>query len=116
MTDPLRRELDMVFEFEHVSLDQASATTLATVLHLHGGTPFVYQGQELGMTNAGFSSIGDYRDVESVNHYAQATAAGQEPADVLAALQRMSRDNARPRCSGTTRRTPDSAPASRGSP
>ena len=55
---------------------------MATVLHLHHGTPFVYQGEELGMTNTGFSSIGDDRDVESVNHDAQAIAAGARPCPV----------------------------------
>jgi len=151
MTDPARRELDLVLEFEHVSLDQgatkwearqlglprlkqcfarwqeglagtgwnslywnnhdqpravsrfgddgehrvASATTLATVLHLHRGTPFVFQGEELGMRNAGFTALADYRDVESINHYEAVVSAGQAPHEVLAALQRMSRDNAR---------------------
>jgi oligo-1,6-glucosidase len=65
------------------------------VLHLHRGTPYVYQGEELGMTNAPFTSIADFRDIESVNHYADAVAVGAEPAQVLAALRAMSRDNAR---------------------
>ncbi len=72
-----------------------SATMLATVLHLHRGTPFVYQGEELGMTNAPFASIDDFRDIESVNHYAEAVAAGGDPERVLAAMRRVSRDNAR---------------------
>ena len=53
-----------------------SAKALATVLHLHRGTPYVYQGDELGMTNADFDSVDDLRDVESVNHYRTAIAAG----------------------------------------
>jgi oligo-1,6-glucosidase len=73
----------------------ASAKTLATVLHLHRGTPFVYQGEELGMANPRFTSIAEYRDVESLEHHAEAVAAGQPEADVLADLQRTSRDNAR---------------------
>ena len=74
----------------------ASATALATVLHLHRGTPYVYQGEELGMTNVPFDDITALRDIESVNHYAVAVdLLGQEPAAVLAALRRMSRDNAR---------------------
>jgi oligo-1,6-glucosidase len=73
----------------------ASAKTLATVLHLHRGTPFVYQGEELGMANPRFTSLADYRDVESLSHYAEAVAAGRSPAEVLAELQRTSRDNAR---------------------
>jgi oligo-1,6-glucosidase len=72
-----------------------SATMLATVLHLHRGTPYVYQGEELGMTNMPFTSIGDFRDIESLNHYRDAVARGEAPADVLAGLRAMSRDNAR---------------------
>src|SRR3712207_7547141 len=66
---------------------------LATVLHLHRGTPYVYQGEELGMTNAPFTSIDDFRDIESLNHHAAAVAAGAAPEDVVAALRRHSRDN-----------------------
>ena len=150
-TDPARAEVDMVFQFEHVQLDQGhnkwdvkpmrltdlkaslgrwqtgleetgwnslywnnhdqprvvsrfgddgehrvrSATLLATLLHLHRGTPYVYQGEEIGMTNAPFSTIDDYRDIESVNHYRHAVAAGADPAELLAALRHRSRDNAR---------------------
>jgi oligo-1,6-glucosidase len=72
-----------------------SAKMLGTVLHLHRGTPYVYEGEELGMTNAPFRDIGDFRDIESLNHYAAAVAAGQDPEDVLAALRKMGRDNAR---------------------
>jgi oligo-1,6-glucosidase len=150
-TDPARGEVDMVFQFEHVQLDQGAtkwdvhplslrdlkaslgrwqaglaergwnslywnnhdqprvvsrfgddgayrvkaAKMLGTVLHLHRGTPFVYQGEELGMTNAPFRSIDDFRDIESLNHYAAAVAAGARPDDVLESLRAMSRDNAR---------------------
>jgi oligo-1,6-glucosidase len=72
-----------------------SATMLATVLHLHRGTPYVYQGEELGMTDAPFSCIEDFRDIESINHYREAVAHGGRPADVLASLLPASRDNAR---------------------
>jgi oligo-1,6-glucosidase len=72
-----------------------SATCLATLLHLHRGTPYVYQGEELGMANYPFTAIDDFRDVESINHYAAAIAAGQPEAGVLAGLRKMSRDNAR---------------------
>jgi oligo-1,6-glucosidase len=72
-----------------------SATCLATLLHLHRGTPYVYQGQEFGMANYPFASIDDFRDVESVNYFATAMVAGEDPIAVLAALRRMSRDNAR---------------------
>jgi oligo-1,6-glucosidase len=151
-TDAARAEVDMVFQFEHVGLDQGDtkwdirplrlldlkaslgrwqaglATTgwnslywnnhdqpravsrfgddspehrvhaaklLGTVLHLHRGTPYVYQGEELGMTNAPFASIEDFQDIESLNHYAEAVAAGADPQDVLAALRIKGRDNAR---------------------
>jgi oligo-1,6-glucosidase len=72
-----------------------SAKMLGTVLHLHRGTPYVYQGEELGMTNAPFRAIGDFRDIESLNHYAEAVAAGQPPDRVLRALRLVGRDNAR---------------------
>ena len=151
-TDPTRREVDMVFQFEHVSLDSGprgkwdvrplqlvdlkaslgrwqaglaatgwnslywdnhdqpravsrfgddgefrvvSAKMLATVLHLHRGTPYVYQGEELGMTNMPFDDPSEFRDIESINFYAAAVAAGEDSDEVLAALRVRSRDNAR---------------------
>jgi oligo-1,6-glucosidase len=151
-TDPARAELDMVFQFEHVALDQgaskwdlvpldlrllkaslnrwqvgladvgwnslywdnhdqpravsrfgsdapehrvASAKLLATVLHLHRGTPYVYQGEELGMTNTPFAGVTDFRDIESLNYHAAALAVGRDPDEVVAALRAKSRDNAR---------------------
>ena len=135
-TDPARGEVDMVFQFEHVDLDQGatkwdvapaapdrpqgarsgagrrgwpsvgwnslywnnhdqprivsrfgddgeyrvrSAKMLGTVLHLHRGTPYVYQGEELGMTNAPFAGIDDFRDIESLNHYAEARRGRRRP-------------------------------------
>ena len=72
-----------------------SATCLATLLHLHRGTPYVYQGQELGMANYPFAGVDDFRDIESVNHFGTAMVAGEDPARLLAAMRRMSRDNAR---------------------
>jgi oligo-1,6-glucosidase len=74
---------------------RASATCLATLLHLHRGTPYVYQGEEIGMANFPFHGVEDFVDVESVNHYTEAVALGRDPAEVLVALRRMSRDNAR---------------------
>ena len=68
---------------------------LGTVLHLHRGTPYVYQGEELGMTNAPFNAIDDFRDIESLNHYAEAVGHGAAPDDVLRSLRTMGRDNAR---------------------
>jgi oligo-1,6-glucosidase len=150
-TDPARGEVDMVFQFEHVSLDAGatkwdlrpfelrdlkasfgrwqaglaevgwnslywnnhdqprivsrfgddgehrvqSAKMLGTVLHLHRGTPYIYQGEELGMTNAPFATIDDFRDIESLNYYAAAVAVGHPADDVLVGLRVRSRDNAR---------------------
>ena len=73
-----------------------SATALGTLLHLHRGTPYVYQGEELGMTNAHFTRIEQYRDIESLNRYAEALHYGwASEEETLAALAAMSRDNAR---------------------
>jgi oligo-1,6-glucosidase len=151
-TDPARREVDMVFQFEHVGLDHgehkwdrrtlelvelktslarwqdgladvgwnslywnnhdqpravsrfgddspqhrvASAKLLATVLHLHRGTPYVYQGEELGMTNMPFADAGAFLDIESVNYHSTAVGGGADPVAVLEALREGSRDNAR---------------------
>lgn len=151
-TDPARAELNMVFQFEHVGLDQGpdgkfdprplrltdlkaslgrwqdgigagwnslywnnhdqpravsrfgddrpahrtrSATLLATVLHLHRGTPYVYQGEELGMANAPFASLADFRDIESLRHHREALDAGADEGRVLDGLRARGRDNAR---------------------
>jgi oligo-1,6-glucosidase len=74
---------------------ERSAKTLATVLHLQRGTPYVYQGDELGMTNYPFASIEDFRDIESVNYYNESVRLGEDPEEVLASLRAMSRDNSR---------------------
>lgn len=150
-TDPARRELDMVFQFEHVGLDHGenkfdirelrrgalaenltkwqdglkergwnslylsnhdqpravsrfgndgqfwreSATALATALHLQRGTPYIYQGEEIGMTNGVFSSIDAFRDIESLNFFAHAQEAGLDLQRVKYGIQRNGRDNAR---------------------
>ncbi|NNG34781.1 glycoside hydrolase family 13 protein [Nakamurella aerolata] len=150
-TDPRSREVDMVFQFEHVGLDHGdhkfdpqeldlrelkaslgrwqtalagvgwnslywnnhdqprvvsrfgddgkyrieSAKLLGTVLHLHRGTPYVYQGEEIGMTNAPFAGRADFRDIESINHYDEAIGAGVPESDVLTGLRAYGRDNAR---------------------
>ncbi len=74
----------------------ASAKMLGTVLHLHRGTPYVYQGEELGMTNYPFRTIADFRDIEALGQYAQATdLEGRSPEDVLTVLRARGRDNAR---------------------
>jgi oligo-1,6-glucosidase len=73
-----------------------SAKMLGTVLHLHRGTPYVYQGEELGMTNFPFHTIGDFRDIEALGQYAQAIdREGRSPEDVLTVLRARGRDNAR---------------------
>jgi oligo-1,6-glucosidase len=152
-TDPARREVDMVFQFDHVWVDRGadpwllyplrlttlkgilgrwqaglaevgwnslywnnhdqprvvsrfgddgpryrvrSAKMLGAVLHLHRGTPYVYQGEELGMTNAPFDTIADFRDIEALGQYEQAvTHEGRAPEDVLTVLRARGRDNAR---------------------
>jgi oligo-1,6-glucosidase len=154
-TDPANHELNMVFTFEHVSLDSRpdgsgkfdlaplslpvlkknlnewqvalaevgwnslywdnhdqpravsrfgddgaehrvnSAKTLATVQHMHKGTPYIYQGEELGMTNTYFSSIEQYRDIESLRYHTDALSLGMEVETVLQSLSVKSRDNAR---------------------
>jgi oligo-1,6-glucosidase len=73
-----------------------SAKMLGTVLHLHRGTPYVYQGEELGMTNHPFRTIHDFRDIEALGQYAQAVdQEGRSPEDVLTVLRARGRDNAR---------------------
>ena len=154
-TDPANHELNMVFTFEHVSLDsrpggsgkfdlaplslsalkknlnewqlaladvgwnslywdnhdqpravsrfgddsphhrENSAKTLGTVQHMHKGTPYIYQGEELGMTNTYFTAIKQYRDIESINYHAAALSLGMEVEAVLHSLSVKSRDNAR---------------------
>ena len=95
----------------------ASAKALATVLHLHRGTPYVYQGDELGMTNYPFATIEDFRDLESVNRYRTATARGDDPEDG-AGRRCATRAATTPvrRCSGTRASRPASPPARRGWP
>jgi oligo-1,6-glucosidase len=74
----------------------ASAKTLATVLHLHRGTPYVYQGDELGMANAPFTAITDFRDIQTLRYYAEAAErADTDLPALLAAMARMSRDQGR---------------------
>ena len=71
-----------------------SAKALAVVLHGLQGTPYIYQGEELGMTNAPFGPQ-DWRDLESLNAYRELCQAGTPQPQALAAVQRMARDNAR---------------------
>ncbi|MDD4850538.1 MAG: alpha,alpha-phosphotrehalase [Gemmiger sp.] len=78
-----------------VRYPKESAKMLATAIHCLRGTPFIYQGEELGMTNAGFTAIGQYVDVESLNYYHILLRQGQTPPQALAVLAARSRDNAR---------------------
>lgn len=71
-----------------------SAKALAVALHGLQGTPYIYQGEELGMTNAPFGPQ-DWRDLESLNAYRELCQAGTPQPQALAAVQRMARDNAR---------------------
>ncbi|MEI2765118.1 MAG: alpha-glucosidase [Dermatophilaceae bacterium] len=73
----------------------ASAKALATVLHLHRGTPFVYQGEELGMANHPFTAVEQIDDVESRRWADGARRRGMDETAVLASLNRRSRDHAR---------------------
>ncbi|MBK9713545.1 MAG: alpha-glucosidase [Kouleothrix sp.] len=73
-----------------------SAKLLATFLHMLRGTPYVYQGEEIGMTNVAFESIGDYRDIETLNMYREfVEERGADPQLVMAMIHAKSRDNAR---------------------
>ena len=73
-----------------------SAKLLATLVLTLRGTPTIYQGDEIGMTNAPFESIEDYRDVQALNYYREAVEEkGRDPDQVLDVLDRLSRDHAR---------------------
>ena len=74
----------------------ASAKCIATMLHMMQGTPYVYQGEELGMTNCPFGTIENYRDIESINAYRELTGTGlREKEELLDCIAYKSRDNAR---------------------
>ena len=72
-----------------------SAKMLGAAIHLMRGTPYIYQGEELGMTNAHFTAIPQYRDVESLNYYRILQQQGETEALALETLARRSRDNGR---------------------
>ncbi|MBY0091286.1 alpha,alpha-phosphotrehalase [Priestia aryabhattai] len=72
-----------------------SAKMLAATIHLMQGTPYIYQGEEIGMTNPKFSSIDEYRDVESLNVYEIKRAQGMAENEILEILKHKSRDNSR---------------------
>ncbi len=72
-----------------------SAKMLATVMHLLKGTPFVYQGEEIGMTNVPFSKIEQYRDIETLNMHRLHLEAGLSPEEFIKGANENGRDNAR---------------------
>ncbi|MFC4559936.1 alpha,alpha-phosphotrehalase [Virgibacillus kekensis] len=72
-----------------------SAKMLATTLHMMQGTPYIYQGEEFGMTNPKFDHIDKYRDVESINAHEILSQAGKSENEILEILKQKSRDNAR---------------------
>lgn len=75
---------------------ELSAKMLATCLHMMKGTPYIYQGEEIGMLNAGFQELSDYRDVESINAYHDLVEKQGVPHEkMMEYLRKSSRDNAR---------------------
>ena len=72
-----------------------SAKMLATCIHMLRGTPYIFQGEELGMTNPGYRKIGEYRDVESINYYHILLEEGKTEEEALEILGARSRDNGR---------------------
>ena len=76
---------------------EKSAKMLAICLHMMQGTPYIYQGEELGMTNVPFNSLDDYRDIETFNSYKQLVEIEKSVSheDMLRYMRKSSRDNAR---------------------
>ena len=75
---------------------EVSAKCIATCLHMMQGTPYVYQGEELGMTNTVFKSVDDFRDLESINAYRELIESGlYTKEDMFPKIAHKSRDNAR---------------------
>ncbi|MFD1040219.1 alpha-glucosidase [Virgibacillus byunsanensis] len=72
-----------------------SAKMLATCLHMMQGTPYIYQGEELGMTNVHFDSLDDYRDIELFNMYKEKKSLGWSHERIMRAIYAKGRDNAR---------------------
>lgn len=72
-----------------------SAKLLATMIHTLPGIPYIYQGEEIGMTGVDFDHIDDYQDIAMKNKYAEEIAKGRDPQEVLESLKPLSRDNSR---------------------
>ncbi|TGB02762.1 alpha,alpha-phosphotrehalase [Halobacillus salinus] len=80
---------------DDVNYPVESAKMLATTIHMLQGTPYIYQGEEFGMTNPGFETIDRYRDVESLNMYKEFKAKGYSESEIIEILKQKSRDNSR---------------------
>lgn len=75
---------------------ETSAKMLATLIHTLQGTPFIFQGEELGMTNVPFNTIEEYRDIETLHWYKEQASSGElNSQDLMDRIRRKSRDNAR---------------------
>lgn len=72
-----------------------SAKLLATMIHTLPGIPYIYQGEEIGMTGVKYETIKEYQDIAMINRYEEEVGNGKEPLDVLRSLQPLSRDNSR---------------------
>lgn len=72
-----------------------SAKALALLTHMMRGTPYIYQGEELGMTNPGFETLKQYKDVESLNYYEILRSRGKSSEEAMAVIKERSRDNGR---------------------
>src|SRR5699024_5289181 len=72
-----------------------TATLLAQTIHLLRGTPFIYQGEEIGMVDPDFEELKEYRDIESLNAYQELTTKGKTEEQALALVKKKSRDNSR---------------------
>jgi len=90
------RSLSRFGNDKHPQFRNHSAKMLATWLHMMRGTPYIYQGQEIGMSNIAFDSIADYRDLESINYYNHELERGILSEDeIMKRIHIKSRDNAR---------------------
>lgn len=74
---------------------ELSAKMLATILHMQKGTPYIYQGEEIGMTNVEFDSIDDYKDIETINMYKERIKNGYKQEEIMKSIYKKGRDNAR---------------------
>ncbi|WP_300380661.1 alpha-amylase family glycosyl hydrolase, partial [Clostridium sp.] len=72
-----------------------SSKMLATMLHMQMGTPYIYQGEEIGMTNVKFNSIKEYNDVETLNMYKERIELGYKEEEIMKSIYSKGRDNAR---------------------